>query len=144
MEDVTAITAVQNAYAVGIDMRDWPGLRGCFADDATISFGRPSRVGGLEEFMEWAPVFHAALGETLHQITTHQVRLGSREANASCYLHAVLLDAGGGASTSVFGRYDDVFTRVDGRWLIRQRRFRPLWRHRNTEPADLPNTGSAR
>lgn len=144
MEDVAAITAVQNAYAVAIDSRDWSALRSCFTHDASIGFGRPARVGDLDEFLEWAPPFHAELGETLHQITTHQVRLGNDGADASCYLHAVLLDAGGGASTSVFGRYDDVFARVGGRWFIRRRRFCPVWRHRNTEPAALPTTGSAR
>jgi ketosteroid isomerase-like protein len=144
MEDVAVIAAVQNAYAVAIDSRNWAALRDCFMDDASIGFGRPARIGGLEEFLEWAPAFHADLGETLHQITTHQARLGDGDAIASCYLHALLLDAGGGASTSVFGRYDDVFTRVDGGWRIRRRRFCPVWRHRNTEPAELPTAGGTR
>lgn len=143
VDDVAGIAAVQNAYAVAIDLRDWPALRACFTEEATIGFGRPARIGGLDEFMDWAPPFHAELGETLHQVTTHQARIRGAEADASCYLHAVLLDRAGASSTSVFGRYDDLLARVDGRWLIRQRRFRPTWRHRNAEPADLPNAANA-
>ncbi|MBL7486907.1 nuclear transport factor 2 family protein [Frankia sp. AgB1.9] len=125
--DIIAITAVQNAYAVAIDRRQWPALRDCFTADATISFGMSLQIGTLAEFLDWAVDFHTPLGRTLHQITTHQAQVRESTATASCYLHAVLVEAGRERATSVFGRYDDELIRVEDRWRIRQRRFRPAW-----------------
>jgi hypothetical protein len=102
-------------------------------------------VGGLEEFMRWAPEFHAQLGETLHQITTHRVSFQAADAAVgSCYLHAVLLDPDATSSLSVFGRYDDALVRMGGGWLIRQRRFHAVWRHRNAVPTDVPGAAVTR
>ena len=125
--DALAIMAVQNAYAVAIDQQDWAALRRCFTPDATISFGMPLQVGTLDEFMDWAPDFHGRLARTLHQVSTHQVAFQGQVAVASCYLHAVLVDASREKATSVFGRYDDELVRTGDRWAIRQRRFRPTW-----------------
>jgi ketosteroid isomerase-like protein len=127
-EDVAAVIAVQNAYAVAIDRRDWPALRTCFADDATIRFGVPLRDGTLDEFVVWAPEFHDALGPTLHQVSTHQVDLHGTTATATAYLHAVLVDADRASAQSIFGRYDDEFVRGPGGWVIRHRRFQAVWR----------------
>ncbi|KPM55985.1 hypothetical protein CcI49_33930 [Frankia sp. CcI49] len=128
-DDAAAIMAVQNSYAIAIDRRDWVALRACFAPDATISFGMRLQVGTLDEFMAWAADFHDPLGPTLHQISTHQVvfQASAAVAEASCYLHAVLVEAARGSATSVFGRYDDEFIRRRDRWEIRRRRFRPTW-----------------
>jgi hypothetical protein len=125
--DGWAIVALQNAYAVAIDRKDWAALRGCFAPDATISFGMPLGVGNLDEFMEWAPEFHGQLARTLHQLSTHQVAVRGEVAAASCYLHALLIDATRENATSVFGRYDDELVRAGDHWAIRRRRFRPAW-----------------
>ncbi|SEO49512.1 SnoaL-like domain-containing protein [Trujillonella endophytica] len=134
-EDVTAVIGVQNAYAVAIDTHDWPALRACFADDASIGFGRPARTGGPDEFLEWAPAFHEALGPTLHQNSSHRVRIDGDAATATAYLHAVLVDADGAGATSIFGRYDDELVRAGAGWLIRRRRFTATWR---TRTAPLP------
>lgn len=138
--DVAAVMAVQNAYAVAVDTHDWPALRSCFSDDATIGFGRPLRLGTVDEFMDWAPAFHEALGPTLHQNSTHRVRLGGDSATATAYLHAILVDAGGEGATSIFGRYDDELVRGVAGWLIRRRRFTATWR---TRTASLPATPEA-
>ena len=126
--DVVAVIAVQNAYAVALDRRDWPALRACFAEDATIRFGIPLREGTREEFMAWAPEFHDVLGPTLHQVSTHSVELDGDTASASAYLHAVLVAADGGSAQSIFGRYEDELVRGGGGWAIRRRRFRAVWR----------------
>ncbi|MBL7498970.1 nuclear transport factor 2 family protein [Frankia sp. CNm7] len=133
--DAVAIMTVQNAYAVAIDRRDWAALRDCFTPDATISFGMPLRVGTLAEFLDWAPDFHGRLGRTLHQVSTHQAVFQEQVAVASCYLHAILVDATRQAATSVFGRYDDELVRAGNSWKIRQRRFRPTWLS-TTAPAE--------
>jgi ketosteroid isomerase-like protein len=139
--DVAAVMAVQNAYAVAIDTHDWPALRTCFADDATIGFGRPLRLGTVAEFMAWAPEFHEALGPTLHQVSSHRVRFAGAAATATAHLHAVLVDPDGGGATSIFGRYDDELVRGDRGWLIRQRRFTPVWRTRSAPLPAAPDAG---
>ncbi len=130
---MTAIMAVQNAYAVALDTRDWPALRDCFTPDASIRFGIPARVGTLEEFMAWAPPFHADFAATLHQVSTHHAVPRGDTAIASCSLHALLLGADHEIVMAVFGRYDDEFVRTGGRWRIRRRVFRP--RHSATPGA---------
>ncbi|WP_163550423.1 nuclear transport factor 2 family protein, partial [Candidatus Frankia nodulisporulans] len=145
--DVQAIIGVQNAYAVAIDQRDWPALRACFAPHARVGFGRPARLAPLEEFLAWAPPFHAALGPTLHQVSTHHVRPDAGDdqaaavvgggalalAEASCYLHAVLVSADLASCQTVFGRYRDQFVHLAGRWVIQRREFHPTWRNVTTE-----------
>ena len=142
-EDFVSVVAVQNAYGVAIDERDWPALRACFAPEASIGFGRPARTGTLDEFMDWAPGYHAPLGDTLHQNSTHRARFDGDAATASCYLQAILVDADGSAATPIFGRYDDELVRASGRWLIRRRRFRAVWRRRDPA-ADVPLLGGVR
>ena len=142
-DDVAGVIAVQNAYAVAIDTHDWPALRACFADDASIGFGRPLRMGTVDEFIAWAPEFHEPLGPTLHQVSTHQVRVDDATASASAYLHAVLVDPDGGGAMSIFGRYDDELVRSHAGWVIRQRRFTPVWRTRTAAPAVVAPAGQS-
>jgi SnoaL-like domain len=128
---------VQNDYASAIDRRDWSALGDCFSPDAMIKYGRPSRWGSLEEFLIWAPPFHAELGATLHQTTTHRLgQCSDGSASASCYLHAVLMDADGLGALEIFGHYADELVDIDGRWVIRRREFHPVWRRRTagTDP----------
>jgi hypothetical protein len=140
-DDVAAVMAAQNAYAVAIDTHDWPGLRACFSADASIGFGRPLRIGTVDEFLAWAPEFHERLGPTLHQNSTHRVAVDGDRARASCYLHAVLVDADGGGATSIFGRYDDELVRADTGWVISSRRFSPAWRTRTAPLPVAPEAG---
>ena len=127
--DRSAIAATQNAYAVAIDNHDWEGLRRCFLDDAVISFGIPRQLGGPEEFIAWAPSFHESFARTLHQTSTHASLSKGDTANASCYLHALLIDLDEWGGTEIFGRYDDTLVRVDGTWRFKSRTFSASWRH---------------
>ncbi|MCK9925514.1 hypothetical protein MXD61_27185 [Frankia sp. AgPm24] len=134
----------------------------------------PPRLAALEEFLAWAPPFHAALGPTLHQVSTHHVRPGAGGeqataavgggggepvlAEASCYLHAVLVSADLTSCQTVFGRYRDLFVHLADRWVIQRREFHPTWRNvttetgitgaaatpvAGTEPAGTAQTGTA-
>lgn len=131
--DVAEIAFVQNSYGIAIDRRDWDMLARCFTVDAMVGFGRPPRVGTRQEFLDWAPAFHDALGQTLHQNSTHHATVHGDSANASCYLHAVLVAADGGSAQSIYGVYRDEMVRVGNAWHIRRREFRPVWRQ--TMPA---------
>jgi SnoaL-like domain len=135
---ITAVAAVQNAYASAIDRRDWAALRHCFSADARIKYGRPLRFGDLEEFLAWAPLFHDALGDTLHQVSTHTATVNDRTATASCYLHAVLMEADRSGAVEIFGRYQDELVVADDRWVIRRREFHPVWRRRTRIPDPVP------
>jgi hypothetical protein len=137
----TAIAAVQNAYAMAIDRRDWVALRRCFAADAQIKYGRPARSGDLEESLAWAPQFHGVLGETLHQVSTHTATVDDRTAAASCYLHAVLMEADGSGALEIFGRYEDELVVADDRWVIRRREFHPVWRRRTENKLEMVSRG---
>lgn len=134
MEDVTAVMSVQNAYGVAIDRRDWPALRECFAPLASIAYGRPIRTGSLDDFMDWAPRFHDPLGPTSHQMSTHLVEVRGDLATASCYLHAVLVNADRKNAESIFGVYEDELVRTDQGWRISTRAFRAVWHQTAAAP----------
>lgn len=127
-----AVGAVQNAYAVAIDRRDWHALRRCFTEDATITFGMRLERGGLDEFMEWAPPFHNRLARTLHQITTHSVQLEGLSATASCYLHAILVEPDESGALAICGYYDDTLECRNEEWRLCRRTFHPVWLQRHS------------
>jgi ketosteroid isomerase-like protein len=129
---VAAVVAVQNAYAVAIDRRDWDALRRCFTEDATITFGVRLERGGLDAFMDWAPPFHERLARTLHQMTTHSVLVEGTSATASCYLHAILVEPDENEAVSIHGYYDDRLECRNGDWRISTRTFQPIWLQRHT------------
>jgi hypothetical protein len=125
-----AIMAVQNAYAVAIDRRDWDALRRCFTDDASITFGMRLERGGLDEFMGWAPPFHNRLARTLHQITTHTAQVEGSSATASCCLNAVLVEPDETEALAIYGYYDDRLECRNEEWRISSRTFHPVWLQR--------------
>jgi ketosteroid isomerase-like protein len=129
---VAAVVAVQNAYAVAIDRRDWDALRRCFTEDATITFGMRLERAGLDAFMAWAPPFHERLARTLHQITTHSVQVDGASATASCYLHAILVEPDESETASIYGYYHDTLVRSDEDWRISSRTFQPVWLQRDS------------
>jgi hypothetical protein len=128
MDDRAEIMSVQNAYAVALDTRDFGQLRQVFVPDCEVSFGPGRTWHSLDSFIAWAEEFHTPIGATAHHIATHSAEVHDGRADASCYLHAVLVGFGELAVSHVFGRYTDEFVHTDEGWRIARRRSEVLWR----------------
>ena len=120
-------------YCKGIDRRDWPLVRSCFADDHVHSHGE--FTGPPDEFVGFASALLELIPATHHSITNVHFTFSpdgksvETEANFVAY-H--LIEAGHteglpvpteGKATDwiVAGRYCDTFEKRDGSWIIVKR-----------------------
>lgn len=121
MEDQLAIRALNDAYCDAVFRRD-PALWGAnWAEDARWNLmgedidGRTRIVAFWEGAMATFSfvAFFAQMGA---------LRIDGDLAQGTVYTHELLENADGTISRPV-GRYDDLYARVDGRWLFKQRRY---------------------
>lgn len=118
-----------NQLFIATDKRDWPQVRGCFAD--TVSFDMTSLGGGSagdltpeqialgwEEGLRPVEAIH-------HQAGNYRVDVQGDQATAFCYAIASHFRATrSGRNTRTFvGSYDLHLLRIEGRWLIDAFRF---------------------
>lgn len=126
-EHERAIIAVLVRYATGIDARNWPLFRTCFAEDFEgdyPGYGLWRGPGEITRFMEEA---HAPLGPTLHRLSNFVVDGDDSRATARTYVDALLMPASpDGTIHRGIGYYDDELIRSDDGWKIRRRRFNPV------------------
>jgi ketosteroid isomerase-like protein len=121
MEDQLAIRALNDAYCDAVFRRDPADWGANWTEDARWNLmgedidGRANIVafweGAMGNFTFVA--FFAQMGA---------LRIDGNLAEGTVYTHELLENADGGISRPV-GRYDDVYARVDGRWLFKQRRY---------------------
>jgi SnoaL-like domain len=127
--DVAEIRAVLDAYATGIDRRDFEMVRRCFTEDCDADYGRAGSWTAREPFVTWLDEIHRDVGPTMHRITNHDVQVDATTASATCYFDALLrVEHRGFDLLHVVGSYRDDLVRGDG-WRIRSRRTENyLWR----------------
>jgi ketosteroid isomerase-like protein len=122
MTDLAAIAAIQNAYGVALDEREFDALAAVFVEDCVVHFAPDRTWAGRTEFQRWAADFHVPIRATLHQISGHTARVDGHRATARCALHAVLVGYLGLTAVHVFARYTDELMRdVDGWRIVRRR-----------------------
>jgi ketosteroid isomerase-like protein len=122
MNDRMSIAAVQNAYGVALDQRDFDALSEVFVADCVVHFAPDRTWAGRAEFQRWAADFHVPIPVTLHQVSSHAASVDGDHATASCGLHALLVGHRGFAVVHVFARYTDELVRqVDGWRIVRRR-----------------------
>ena len=123
-EDERAIGAVLLRYATGIDRRDWPLFRTCFAEDFVgdyPGYGQWRGADAITAFMEEA---HAPLGPTLHRMTNFVIAVAGDRASATSYVDVLLMPASDqGTAYRGAGFYEDEFVRTATGWTIASRRY---------------------
>ena len=118
-----------NQLFIATDRRDWPQVRGCFADavhfDMTSMGGgsagelTPAQIAtGWEEGLRPIEAIH-------HQAGNYRVDVQEDQASAFCYATASHFRStrSGRNTRSFVGSYDLHLLRVEGRWLIDSFRF---------------------
>lgn len=141
--DVVAIQRVWAAYADVVSRRAWPELVPLFTGDAVIDL----HIAGREPMQLVGPrAVGEFIGQALSSMSFFQfvplnsvVEMAADGASATGRLwiqeHRQFADSG--RFTQVWGRYEDRFAKVDGRWVMTYRHYRTLARTGTGSGGDL-------
>lgn len=125
VSDRLALSDVLDAYARGIDTKDFALVRSLFTDEATLdytAFGGPK--GTTAEVFDWIARATAGFPMTQHHITNRVFSIDGDSATSSADLLAVMgMAAGDGKLNMMFtgGIYKDTYKRTSSGWRISQR-----------------------
>ena len=123
--DRAQITDVLIRYATGIDSKDWPLFRTCWADEVDLDYGELGTFTDPDAFTDLFARVHDSMGNTYHRLSNFVIAIdeGGDTATARTYVHAVLMVAPGDNApwVDVVGHYDDELTRGVNGWRIHRR-----------------------
>lgn len=139
IEDLLNIHEIKNLrirYSTYFDEQKIDELMGLLTPDAVCEFG-PEYGGNWEDPETIRANFLSYMEQdaepyrVLHSITNHMVELtGPDTAKGRCYLIDLNLEEGQKNPLFLFGVYDDLYKKIDGRWLIYRTRIDFLWPNR--------------
>jgi ketosteroid isomerase-like protein len=126
--DRQAIEDTLYKYAATIDLKDYEGLRAVFTDDVVAQYAGAPEVEGADTLVAWIEEMSVTQGFQHHLINVYEVEIDDDEARTYTYhtSHQVNLSTPDNVYVIV-GRYRDVLRRVDGRWLIADKRMEVGW-----------------
>ncbi|ARN72938.1 nuclear transport factor 2 family protein [Oceanicoccus sagamiensis] len=122
-----------NAYAEGIDTKNWALVRSCFAENIMLDYGELSAATGPMDKPrpadDWVAVLQAAINGfdiTRHTITNHRITMHRDRVSCRAYLladHMIFVDptnphAGDDDYVTLAGEYINDYQEQDGRWKI--------------------------
>jgi SnoaL-like protein len=122
-----------NNYAEGLDSKNWPLVRACFADEILIDYGAISAPTGAPEVPrradDWMKNLQGVINGfdiTRHTITNHRFFITEGEISCRAYLRAdhVMFSnpempvIGPDEIVVVVGEYTNRYREIDGRWRI--------------------------
>ncbi len=125
VSDRLALSDVLDAYARGIDTKDFALVQSLFTDDAALdytAFGGPK--GTAAKVFDWIANAVTAFPMTQHHITNRVFSIDGDEATSTADLLAVMgMGSGDGKLNMMFtgGIYKDTFQRTAQGWKISQR-----------------------
>lgn len=131
VSDRLAVSDVLDAYARGIDTKDWPLVTSVFTDDATLdysAFGGPT--GSRDELVSWLQAAVSAFAMTQHHITNRNIDVSGDEASSLAELFAPMgMASSDGKMTMLLsgGRYNDRLRRTPDGWKIASRVCEQAW-----------------
>lgn len=122
-----------NNYAQGLDSKDWPLVRACFADRVLIDYGPLSAPSGdpavprdADDWMKYLQGVINGFDITRHTITNHRVTISESEVSCTAYLmadHVIFPDPempliGPDDVATVVGEYSNHYEQVGSDWKI--------------------------
>jgi hypothetical protein len=128
--DILEIQQLRSAYTWCLDTPDIDALIDLFADDAHCEFGPYGSWDGKEELRAGFSENTSAPGDpflTMHITANHLVELqGEDRATGRIYLLGQILSQEQGPD-GILGHYEDIYRKVDGRWLFADVRLAFHW-----------------
>jgi hypothetical protein len=119
-DDRTRIVERLAELAAALDARDWAAVGSAFVPDAA-----GYSVSGRDRITRVVRDHLGGVGPTQHLLGNHRVTVEGDRARSSTYAR-VYHEGAGGAAGRFFeccGEYEDAWVRVDGEWLITERKF---------------------
>lgn len=128
-----ALVENYNNYAEGLDSKQWPLVRACFADSILIDYGPLSASSGApdvprraDDWMDYLQGVINGFDITRHTITNHRFTVADGVVNCRAYLsadHIIFPDAanphiGPQDNITVVGQYSNTYDEIDGQWKI--------------------------
>ena len=122
-----------NNYAQGLDSKDWPLVRACFADKVFIDYGSISAATGdpaipraADDWMKHLQSVINGFDITRHTITNHRVTISDSQVSCTAYLmadHVIFPNPelpiiGDDDVVTVVGEYTNHYEQVEGDWKI--------------------------
>lgn len=122
-----------NHYAEGLDSKNWPMVRACFADEVLIDYGPISAESGspdvprkTEDWMNHLQGVINGFDVTRHMITNHRFTVTDDQISCRAYLMAdhVIFPApempiaGPDDVVTVVGEYHNHYREIEGVWKI--------------------------
>ena len=134
--DHLGVTRLLSAYADAVTRRDWDTLAGLFLPDCVVHLDlvtRPAQeVVGPDAMAEFVSGAIDRFEFFEFVVLNHHVDLwpgGDRAAATGRVFMCELRQLHGATRrTDAFGRYDDNYAKVDGRWRFAGRRYRTMAR----------------
>lgn len=128
-----ALIANYNAYAEGLDSKNWPLVRSCFADEILIDYGPLSAPTGpadvprrADDWMGYLQGVINGFDITRHTITNHRFVINDGQVSCRAYLVAdhILFPEPGNPHISaqdnitIVGEYNNTYGEFAGQWKI--------------------------
>jgi hypothetical protein len=122
-----------NRYAQGLDSKDWPMVRACFADEVLIDYGSISAPTGDPAIPrradDWLRILQGVINGfdiTRHTITNHRFVISGAQVACRAYLiadHVIFPNPeapiiGAQDVVTVVGEYTNHYQQVAGDWKI--------------------------
>jgi len=137
-----------NQYAEGLDSKNWPLVRDCFADRVYVDYGSLSAATGHADVSrdadDWIALVRQALARfdrTHHRITNHRLVLEGGEVACRAYLaadHVRFADPAVQVArpddvVTLVGEYSNVYLQEGEHWKIHRSRLHVHWTAGNLE-----------
>ena len=129
----TEISDVVHRYATGIDRRDWPLFRSCFADEIDLDFttwsgGEPRRMKG-DDWVEGVRNSLSGFDATQHVSSNHVHTIEGSEATCVSYMMALhhIVDGAERKMQAIGGYYTNQLRRGADVWRIHACKLTVTW-----------------
>lgn len=140
--------ASYNAYAKGLDSKNWDQVRNCFADEVYLDYGPIIDPNGSPDIPktgnDWVAQLQFNIGgfdATRHTITNHRVSVEGDSVTCRAYLiadHVMLPDPtmpiiGPESIATVVGEYTNQYRRIGSDWKIFKSKLDIHWSSGNID-----------
>lgn len=123
------VAGVLADYARHVDAADIDAVAALFHPNASVDYGPHHRRTGRDDIAVMFGQMLSSVSSTSHHISNLRTSPDGERVNSQAYVMAWHLLADSGERMDVYGRYDDVLVRLDGRLVIVER---VLWVHGST------------
>ena len=115
-------------YASCIDVKDWEGLKGVFADEAAITMVGGAQAKGPEEIAKYIAHRCRKREWQHHLLSVYHIDIKGDEASALTYHTSHQKTAGKPEHIlQLVARYRDRLRRIDGHWKIVEKNMELGW-----------------